>query len=867
MGVREVAELSNSYRTQNLQDTVSGWLHSGAGHEFYSLGKIPEHSWLPTQYKYKKDVDQSSIVSVDDAVSVSDSAHESYSSEASTQTSWTTATDPTDIFLDEDEREQLKCSQASRTSVELQEHLLKGLQTKDPASCVDRSSSKPSQHRLKAHGSTHLQPEVLGPTQKLSQTCIQPRATGTSEVRAQKCNARRSSCSGKTQLSPPKLKRDTDITEQFVSLLIIFATRLVTAIWPLSACPPMMSTCFNGAGVLPLRVFIQETLRRSKTSYSTLQVALYYLILLKARLPSGDHAREEQRVQANGESCERSQCRAMQCGRRMFLSALMLASKYLQDRNYSARAWSKISGLRSNEINENEREYLLQIDYDLHVPKESFDNWSKIVLALSKLSKERPPCRPHSPNVDIFPGSGSSNVLADMVSQVDLCETTGQNTFSDEWWTDIIQKLDPSIVKDSTRADEFLRTSLPVDKFDQLPVLNFNRQPNKPWDSLTTGSEPASHGYDIKFSDTLKSRNVEQCKVQTPQTPVQMSPARYSAGNLPMQPYLRNLPTPQTTPRIADKCQWSSNYNRSLRCFASMDALRSMRKQCIMNANLERCPPPPPQRLPPVKSPIRPAETIRELTGRSATPFLSSPSSVASDSTSCTTRSRSSSISSYSSWSSSSCSMPQFRLRCGGQFSSPLARVCSLSDRYCKSTSADGQQVDVSTNKFHDEGYGSGEELRMKQPKHYFTTSPEVDAVHVLMSLSTQSETSSQSVTPTPQRLAGHGNDATSHINHDSPRGHKRTLSKTDHNLQSQVRNSLLQDQNSFDIVEDRLRPFYDNTPKQWQWPTKTWAAPRRALPNTLDNKRVATYCSIQQFASAPDLASQYLKDAMITAS
>jgi hypothetical protein len=92
-------------------------------------------------------------------------------------------------------------------------------------------------------------------------------------------------------------------------------------------------------------------------------------------------------------------------------------------------------------------------------------------------------------------------------------------------------------------------------------------------------------------------------------------------------------------------------------------------------------------------------------------------------------------------------------------------------------------------------------------------------------------------------------------------------LSKADHNLQAQVRNELSDGRLSYDVVEDTLQPFYDNAPKQWQLPSKTWAAPRRALPNGLNNKRVATYCSIQQFASAPDLASQYLKDSVITAS
>ena len=85
-----------------------------------------------------------------------------------------------------------------------------------------------------------------------------------------------------------------------------------------------------------MKTFIQETLRRAKTSYSTLQVALYYLILLKDHLPNRDFTQEQPQDE---------DCRAMQCGRRMFLSALILASKYLQDRNYSTRAWGKISGL------------------------------------------------------------------------------------------------------------------------------------------------------------------------------------------------------------------------------------------------------------------------------------------------------------------------------------------------------------------------------------------------------------------------------------------------------------------------------------------------------------------------------------------
>jgi len=111
------------------------------------------------------------------------------------------------------------------------------------------------------------------------------------------------------------------------------------------------------------------------------EVALFYLLLLKGK-QAGLHSMNDQPEQLGT-----SVCRAIQCGRRMFLAALMLASKDLQDRNHSTRAWSKICGLRVREINENEKAYLKYIDYNLHIKKDVFENWSRIVLTLSKLSK------------------------------------------------------------------------------------------------------------------------------------------------------------------------------------------------------------------------------------------------------------------------------------------------------------------------------------------------------------------------------------------------------------------------------------------------------------------------------------------------
>jgi hypothetical protein len=72
----------------------------------------------------------------------------------------------------------------------------------------------------------------------------------------------------------------------------------------------------------------------------------------------------------------------------MFLSALILASKYLQDRNYSARAWSKISGLNTLEINQNEMAFLLAVNWQLHITDAVFQRWTDIVL---KYTPTQPP--------------------------------------------------------------------------------------------------------------------------------------------------------------------------------------------------------------------------------------------------------------------------------------------------------------------------------------------------------------------------------------------------------------------------------------------------------------------------------------------
>lgn len=73
----------------------------------------------------------------------------------------------------------------------------------------------------------------------------------------------------------------------------------------------------------------------------------------------------------------------------MFLAALILASKYLQDRNYSAKAWSKISGLNVQEINQNEMAFLLAVNWKLHIPDHLYEKWTE---CMAKINPSLPPC-------------------------------------------------------------------------------------------------------------------------------------------------------------------------------------------------------------------------------------------------------------------------------------------------------------------------------------------------------------------------------------------------------------------------------------------------------------------------------------------
>ncbi|CAG8576792.1 6771_t:CDS:2 [Cetraspora pellucida] len=164
----------------------------------------------------------------------------------------------------------------------------------------------------------------------------------------------------------------------FVENLVDIACLIIEVIWASFSVSP-------SAKIISLRLFIQETLRRSRTSYSTFQTSLFYLLRIKNKITSLSQCNKFPLIPTSEYHSDTGHCSSQNndpatCGRRMFLVSLIVASKYLQDRNYSNRAWAKISGLPVHEVNANEVCFLKLIDYNLFITEDVFKRWSSFLL-------------------------------------------------------------------------------------------------------------------------------------------------------------------------------------------------------------------------------------------------------------------------------------------------------------------------------------------------------------------------------------------------------------------------------------------------------------------------------------------------------
>ncbi|CAO3595834.1 unnamed protein product [Absidia cylindrospora] len=155
------------------------------------------------------------------------------------------------------------------------------------------------------------------------------------------------------------------------------------------------------AAVVPLRTFIQEVLKRSRTTYSTLQTALFYLFRSRPAITA--HLRQAQQDKWEGAY--------ITCGRRMFLASLVVASKFVQDKTYRNSAWAKIAGLPVAEINAAERIFLGLVDYRLYISQPTFEQWHHLLhLHVEAKTQQQHPLvlLPHSLHSSASSSSSSS---------------------------------------------------------------------------------------------------------------------------------------------------------------------------------------------------------------------------------------------------------------------------------------------------------------------------------------------------------------------------------------------------------------------------------------------------------------------------
>lgn len=120
-----------------------------------------------------------------------------------------------------------------------------------------------------------------------------------------------------------------------------------------------------------LRHFIKSILHQSKISYSTVSTGLLYLLWCKQALRKSNNNR------INFTAISVTQ---------LFVTSQILSSKYLNDRNASNSAWSKISGICLENLNRMEMMLLSVIEYRLHVEVDLFNRWINFLFQPTKLN-------------------------------------------------------------------------------------------------------------------------------------------------------------------------------------------------------------------------------------------------------------------------------------------------------------------------------------------------------------------------------------------------------------------------------------------------------------------------------------------------
>jgi len=177
----------------------------------------------------------------------------------------------------------------------------------------------------------------------------------------------RSAKNGKPAVASARegLPYDASSKRRVAMTMVDLCTSYLESMWPDQRCR------------LPLRTFVFEILRRSRVQYPVFQVAMCYLARCRTYVVS-------YKQQHGGQYPPK-----FACGRRILVAALQVASKFLQDRFYSASVWSKVSGLDQRTLQENEIALMQALDWRMCVSSEHYmEICRRLTVSMATLSPQ-----------------------------------------------------------------------------------------------------------------------------------------------------------------------------------------------------------------------------------------------------------------------------------------------------------------------------------------------------------------------------------------------------------------------------------------------------------------------------------------------
>ena len=157
-------------------------------------------------------------------------------------------------------------------------------------------------------------------------------------------------------------RRDSCVTSSSTCSSPITGTDLTHSPQPIS---PTLSESPIKKSPVSLPAFLFHLLRRSRTTFTTFQVAVTYL----QRIRNLKYATASPYTPFPSSNVKNTEIfiPPHQCPRRLFMTLLIIASKFCNDSSFSNVAWSRATGLVVKEVSKCEREVLAWMGWGLFV--------------------------------------------------------------------------------------------------------------------------------------------------------------------------------------------------------------------------------------------------------------------------------------------------------------------------------------------------------------------------------------------------------------------------------------------------------------------------------------------------------------------